>query len=344
MAEVVEKLNPTIHDVMAVMSPDGQLKENAIVNLLAETNEILEDSVVVEANNGDSNKEVISTSLPGEALRYYNDVIKPEPGSFAAMTDFSAMFYRPVVIDKALYELNGMRNRFLLAQSRPQIEAINQAMARSMIYGGTADGKDRMLGLAERYNTLTRKTDGILPETAEYVLDAGGTSANLTSIWFVVWSYDNGVYTFYPKGTKAGLQQGAVVEDDTMAVGGGYMPGIKTSFSWASGLVVKDLRQVVRICNIDINTIESGKLISLMIEASERLHNTSTGRPVIYMNRKVRTKLRQDIVANRQLGAMFDYSSAKPRLEGIEGRKIMSFDEMPIRRVDQIHMNEARVI
>lgn len=84
MAEVVEKLNPTIHDVMAVMSPDGQLKENAIVNLLAETNEILEDSVVVEANNGDSNKEVISTSLPGEALRYYNDVIKPEPGSFAA--------------------------------------------------------------------------------------------------------------------------------------------------------------------------------------------------------------------------------------------------------------------
>jgi hypothetical protein len=151
MAEVVEKLNPTIHDVMAVLSPDGQLKENAIVNLLAETNEILEDSVVVEANNGDSNKEVISTSLPGEALRYYNDVIKPEPGSFAAMTDFSAMFYRPVVIDKALYELNGMRNRFLLAQSRPQIEAINQAMARSMIYGGTADGKDRMLGLAERY-------------------------------------------------------------------------------------------------------------------------------------------------------------------------------------------------
>ena len=31
MAEVVEKLNPTIHDVMAVLSPDGQLKENAIV-------------------------------------------------------------------------------------------------------------------------------------------------------------------------------------------------------------------------------------------------------------------------------------------------------------------------
>ncbi|WP_443684650.1 major capsid protein, partial [Phascolarctobacterium faecium] len=281
---------------------------------------------------------------PGEALRYYNDVIKPEPGSFAAMTDFSATFYRPVVIDKALYELNGMRNRFLLAQSRPQIEAINQAMARSIIYGGTADDKDRMLGLAERYSTLTRKTDGILPETSEYVLDAGGTSANLTSIWFVVWSYDNGVYTFYPKGSKAGLQQGAVVEDDTMAVGAGYMPGIKTSFSWASGLVVKDLRQVVRICNIDINTIESGKLINLMIEASERLHNTSTGRPAIYMNRKVRTKLRQDIVSNRQLGAMFDYSTAKPRLEGIEGRKLMTFDEMPIRRVDQIHMNEARVI
>lgn len=106
----------------------------------------------------------------------------------------------------------------------------------------------------------------------------------------------------------------------------------------------EDLRQVVRICNIDINTIESGKLINLMIEASERLHNTSTGRPAIYMNRKVRTKLRQDIVSNRQLGAMFDYSAAKPRLEGIEGRKLMTFDEMPIRRVDQIHMNEARVI
>ncbi len=343
---VIANVNPTIYDALALMDPKLNVNANSIAMLLGETNEILEDAVFKEANNGDNNKEVINIKLPTTAVRYYNEAVRPDAGRFASVTDQCAQFYRVFVVDKAIYDLANNKPEFMLAQAKVHIESMNQAMARAMLYGGSSDGKGSILGFMQRYSTLKRvNEDGTLPETADYTIDAGGTSNNLTSILFVVWDYGNGCYGFYPQGSTAGLKQGAIIESDAMVIPeqGGYMPAVKTSFEWKAGLCVKNVKQAVRICNIDLTAINEDDLISMMIDASERLDNPSVGRACVYMNRKTRTVLRQKIVTGGKLAKMFWYTTSKPRLEGVEGRPIMMFDEMPIRRVDAISLNEARV-
>ena len=96
---------------------------------------------------------------------------------------------------------------------------------------------------------------------------------------------------------------------------------------------MRDWRYVVRIANIP-KTLSNTKLVDLMIEASEMLPNKALGLPAFYMNRQLRTALRKEIANKGNVHLSLDEAA---------GKKVISFDEIPVRRCDALGFIEGVV-
>jgi hypothetical protein len=75
-------------------------------------------------------------------------------------------------------------------------------------------------------------------------------------------------------------------------------------------------------------------LQDLFIQAAERVQNLN-GRAAFYAPRAITAMFRRQLV-NKKNGFL--------SWEEIGGRKVLAFDGVPIRRVDALNVNEARVI
>lgn len=312
---------------------DPNSKQAKIVELLTQTNEILEDMVFVEGNLPTGHRTTVRTGLPKATWRLLNYGVQPSKSTTAQVTDATGMLETYSEVDKELADLNGNTNEFLLSESNAFLEAMNQDMAETLIYGDTSVHPQRFTGFAARFNDLSAKN-------AENIIDAGGTGSNLTSIWLVVWG-ENTVHGIYPKGSKVGLHQEYKGQETLTDDEGGKYEGYRTHFQWKNGLTVRDWRYVVRIANIDLSKLRKNTdaddaldLIDLLTQAVELPPNLSLGKPVIYCNKKIRTWMRRQIKNSKNVNIT---------MEQVGGKKVVSFDEIPVRRVDAILTTEDQV-
>lgn len=324
---VVGTLNPTLADVAKRLDPNG--KVDAIVELLAETNEILEDMTFIEGNLPTGHRTTIRTGLPAAAWRMLNYGVQPSKSTTKQVDDTCGMLEAYAEVDKNLADLNGNTAAFRLSEDRAFLEAMNQTMAETLFYGDTSKNPERFLGLAPRFSTLNKTKAA----SAENVINGGAaTGSDNASIYLVGWG-QNSIYGIYPKGSKAGFQHNDLGEVTLTDGNGGRYQGYRTHYKWDIGLCVRDWRYVVRIANIP-KTIGSTNLIDLMVEASELLPNLNGVRPVFYMNRTMRTNLRKQL-ANK--------SNVHLSLGEAAGKKVISFDEIPVRRCDALDFIEGVV-
>jgi hypothetical protein len=102
--------------------------------------------------------------------------------------------------------------------------------------------------------------------------------------------------------------------------------------------VVRDWRYFVRIANIDISdlgTIANTKnLINWMVQSTERIPSFGKGRAAFYMNRTLREKLRLGIL---------ERVSSNLSWETVSGKRVMTFDDIPVRRTDALVNTESVV-
>ena len=324
---VVGTLNPTLTDVAKRLDPNG--KVDAIVELLAETNEVLTDMTFVEGNLPTGHRTTIRTGLPAAAWRMLNYGVQPSKSTTKQVDDTCGMLEAYAEVDKNLADLNGNTAAFRLSEDRAFLEAMNQKMADTLFYGDTSKNPERFLGLAPRFSTLNKTKAA----SAENVINGGAaTGSDNASIYLVGWG-QNSIYGIYPKGSKAGFQHNDLGEVTLTDGNGGRYQGYRTHYKWDIGLCVRDWRYVVRIANIP-KTIGSTNLIDLMVEASELLPNLNGVRPVFYMNRTMRTNLRKQL-ANK--------SNVHLSLGEAAGKKVISFDEIPVRRCDALDFIEGVV-
>ena len=324
---VVGTLNPTLADVAKRLDPNG--KVDAIVELLAETNEILEDMTFIEGNLPTGHRTTIRTGLPAAAWRMLNYGVQPSKSTTKQVDDTCGMLEAYAEVDKNLADLNGNTAAFRLSEDRAFLEAMNQGMAETLFFGDTSKNPERFLGLAPRFSTLNKTKAA----SAENVINGGAaTGSDNASIYLVGWG-QNSIYGIYPKGSKAGFQHNDLGEVTLTDGNGGRYQGYRTHYKWDIGLCVRDWRYVVRIANIP-KTIGSTNLIDLMVEASELLPNLNGVRPVFYMNRTMRTNLRKQL-ANK--------SNVHLSLGEAAGKKVISFDEIPVRRCDALDFIEGVV-
>ncbi len=325
---VIGETVATLGDIAKRLDANGKIDK--IVEMLGQTNEILDDMMFKEGNLPTGHKTTIRTGLPSAAWRLLNYGVPQSKSKTQQITDTCGMLEAYAEVDKDLADLNGNTGEFRLSEDRAFLEAMNQEMARTLFYGDTSKNPERFLGLAPRFSGL----DKTKAPTAVNVIDAGGTGSNLTSIWLVCWG-DQTVFGIYPKGSKAGFQhnnKGQVTLEDK---DGGKYEGYRTHYKWDIGLVVRDWRYVVRIANVDLATITDEKLIEVLIEASELLPDQRLGRAVFYMNRRTRTKLRN---------AKLNKKNVELTPDNVAGKKVLSFDEIPVKRCDAIELVEKQVV
>jgi hypothetical protein len=323
--------NPTLLDVAKRLDPDGKIA--AIVEILNATNPVLDDLTFVEGNLPTGHRTTIRTGLPTPTWRKLYGGVQPTKSTTVQVTDSCGMLEAYAEVDKALADLNGNTAAFRLSEDAAHIEAMGQEMASTLFYGNEGTEPEAFTGLAPRYNSKSAKN-------ADNIIDAGGTGSDNTSIWLCVWGPQTG-FGIYPKGSTAGLQmtdKGQVTVENVDG-NGGRMEAYRTHYRWDAGLTIRDWRYFVRIANIDVSDLDTvsntKKIIEWMIQASERIPELGKGRAVFYMNRRLREKLRLGIL---------EKISSNLSWETIAGERVMTFDDIPVRRCDALINAEARVV
>lgn len=328
---VLDVKNPTLLDVSRRLDPNGNV--DTIVEILSQTNEILQDMTWKEGNLPTGHKTTVRTGLPTPTWRKLYGGVQPTKSTTVQVTDTCGMLEAYAEVDKALADLNGNTAAFRLSEDTAHIEGMSQQMATTLFYGDEALTPERFTGLAPRFNSLSAAN-------AENIVNAGGSGSDNTSIWLCVWGDQTG-HGIYPKGSKAGLQmtdKGQVTIENVDG-NNGRMEGYRTHYRWDCGMSIRDWRYFVRIPNIDVSdldTIASTKnLINWMVMASERIPSFGKGRACWYVNRTIREKLRLGIL---------ERVSSNLSWETVEGKRVMTFDDIPVRRVDALLNTEARVV
>jgi hypothetical protein len=325
----------TLADWAKRIDPDGRVP--VVAELLSQSNEILEDAVFMEGNLPTGHRVVIRTGLPTVYWRAINQGIPTSKSTTAQVDEACGMLEAYSEVDKDLAELNGNTAQFRLSEDTAFLEAMNQAQAQTMFYGNPGVDPKQYLGLAARYGTISGAGN------AQNIIDGGGTASNNTSIYLVLWG-ENTVFCPFPKGSKAGLMHEDLGLNTVWDSTGARYQAYRTHYQWKNGLVVKDWRYVVRICNINTSNLvantSAADLIALMSRALDRIPNFSMGRPVFYMNRTVYSMLRLQALAKSN----YALSVEKGLSQFGTPMSWLSFNGVPLRRVDQLLNTEARVV
>ena len=331
--------NLTLADWAKRTDPDGRIP--IIAELLSQSNEVLEDCVFKEGNLPTGERVVIRTGLPGVYWRALNQGIPSTKSTTAQVDEAAGILEARSEVDKDLAMLNGNTAQFRLSEDSAFLEAMNQTQATTLFYGNPGTDSKQYLGMAPRYSSLSAAN-------AQNILSAGGSGSDNTSVFLVVWG-DNTVYCHFPKGSKAGLIHEDLGEQTVYNSDGTRLQAYATRYQWKNGLVVKDWRYVVRICNIDVSDLigQTGtqastaatNIVKLMARSLYRIPNMAMGRAAFYMNRTVHSGL--------SIAALDKSQYVLKINEGLSQfgtpYSWLSFLGVPLRRVDAIINAEAVV-
>lgn len=310
-----------------------------VIELLAQTNSILEDYWAVECNMGAIHRHSVRTGLPSVAWgRLYQGT--PQSKSTTQQVDDTTGFLEALsTIDTRLLDLSpGKEGAIRLSESLAFYESLNQEMATGTFYHDTATTPERFKGLAARYNTVNTAAAPI----ASQVIDAGGTGSANTSVWFVTWG-DNYTHGLYPAGTKAGVDRKDMGVQRVLDGSGNPYYVKEERYTWHLGIAVKDWRYNARIANIDVANLQAGsvQLYNFMRRAYYRLQSRRVmgGRQAIYCNRDVLEALDR---LSTNSGSTDNFTRLK--WGEVEGKDVLTYRGIPIRETDAILNTEARVV
>lgn len=316
----------------------------AIVEVLDEENEWLQDAVWLEANQPMSHITTQRTSKPSGTWRAINQGVLPTASSTKQITEGIGILEAYSRVDKLLAELSGNVDQFRSGEDKAFIAGLGQELSKVMFneaisgaavttYGDTQVDPARFNGLPARLNDA-----GLFN-----VYDTGkaGASTADTSIYIVQWGPTK-VHMCYPKGSPTlGVVHenlGEQTVDLTTTAGTpSLMQALVSHFKLRAGLVVRDDRCISRIPSV--NSV-SGETYSFacstatvhhkLIEALNALPYQGMGAK-IYCNNTIKTQM--DIFAVDKTNVLYT-------INDWGGKQITQFRGVPVRRVDAIGNKE----
>ena len=303
-----------------------------VAEVLNETNDIVADAHVEQANDITSHVVSRRTALPTISW------VKVGNG-WSATTGLVQQARETIGMMKARYQcpddvmrLQPNKEKFRMQQERAYIESMAQEFSNTLIYGGITHTSGTLAPVPEEFDGLAARYASVSSDDPTYVISNGDSSAtDDTSIWLVQWGPGK-VYLVYPRNSS---QVGIKKEDKGLVYTTGdnseYLWAHVTEFSWDVGLCIEDGRAVKRIANIsstsgDTYTLDEDKVIEA------RNNFKTSGMVYMYCNEKVFTQLQ--ILAKDKTNVYWSENNpfGKPQLY---------FLDMPVRRCDAIANNEA---
>ena len=316
----------TLVDLAKQKGPDGNLL--TIAEILEESNPILEDMPMIEANGASYHKITRRLSLPAGTHRRLNQGVPNSVSSTLEVTEGLAMLEGYAEVDKALVDIAPNPAEFRMNEARAHIEGMSQTMAGVLFYGNAGTDPEQIDGLATRMGVLD--SDGL-------VIGAGATTGDMTSVYAVQWGLGQ-VTGIYPKGAAASV---GVTHTDkgqvTLQDANGYnYEGYRDHFQVRYGLAVHDTRCLARYANIQTSgesyVFSEDELIRLL----NRMKNGGRG-ATIYVNRTIKTQM--EIALNKKSNVHF----VSGRGNGLSGDEILYFRGHPVKMVDAILDTESVV-
>lgn len=331
MTTIGTKMN--LVDLVTRLDPD--LKVAPIAEILAETNEILDDMIWQEGNLLTGHRYTRRVGLPSATWRKLNQGVIPGKSATEQEDASCAMLEAYSECDKELADLNGNTSAFRASEASGNIESISQEFADKLFYGNLSSAPEQFKGLANYFNAASTVKSNI----GYNVIKAGGVGDDNTSLWLIGWS-PRSIFGIYPKGSVAGLKfedKGQVTLGDATY---GYYEGYRSHFQWKCGIAIPDWRYVVRIANIDVSALStfgsgsdtSANLLDLMVQAYHKIPHIKACKPVWYCNGTVATWL--DIMAMNK-------SNVRLGIKEFDGMDITSFRQIPVKKCDAILDSES---
>lgn len=307
-----------------------------IIEMLMETNTVLEDAIAQECNQGLGHLTTIRTGLPSVAWGRLYQGIPQSKSATVQVTDTTGFVEGLSTIDKRLLDISKNPKQTRLQEATAFLEKLNQEVATKIFYGNTATDPEEFMGFAPRFNDLGAPNGG-------QIVDAEGTGSDNTSIWFIAWG-DSQSHLLYPEGTQAGITREDKGEQRVLDSNSNAYYVMEELFRWHIGLTVRDWRYVVRIANIDTSLLAAGSvdIYKYMRKAFWRLrsHRISGGKLAIYCNSDVLEALDADTTPTTSTSASF----VRLKPTEVDGKEVMAYRGIPVRQVDALVNTEARVI
>tara|TARA_R110000851_G_scaffold287513_1_gene441504 strand:- start:11743 stop:12735 length:993 start_codon:yes stop_codon:yes gene_type:complete len=320
----------TLLDMAKRTDPQGKIA--TVVEMLSQTNEILDDIGFKNGNLEVGHRTTIRTGLPKPTWRRFNEGVQPTKSKTAQVTFATGNMEMYTMVDKDLAELNGDVRAVMLSEDMATMEAMGQELATTIFYGSEGSNAASFNGLASYYDDMNE-------ESGKNIVDAGGTGADNASIFLVGWA-PNTIYGIVPKNSEAGMRSNYMGEVTHQEADGGKRQVYQGHHKLEAGLAVEDWRYGVRIANIDRSDLIAGNanaadLPSLIHTATIRMQSMMGVTPVLYMDRTVQEYLEKQ-VATQLSGSTLSY-------EDVGGRRTPMFKGIPIRRVDTLAVDEAQI-
>lgn len=304
-----------------------------IIEMMTETNELLQDANALQCNDGSNHITTIRTGLPSAVFRNLYGYVPSSKSTTEQVKDVTGMLETYSIVDVDLVDKSENPKLFRLSESSAFIEAMNQKLQETVFYGNIKDNAAAFDGLAVRYGK--KSTDA--KKIGSNIIDAGGSGSDNTSIWMITWG-DLHTSLLYPQGSQAGVQHkddGVLTETSST---GGKRKVYQDHFKMDVGLSVRDWRSTCRIANISVGnlgTASAANLENLLNKAYYKVRRfAKTGKTCIYCNSTVlmyfEAQLKEKTNVNFTMKEYLD-------------ENILHYKNIPIRECEQITCTEATV-
>ncbi len=257
-----------------------------IIEMMSETNEILQDANALQCNDGTNHITTIRTGLPSAVFRNLYGYVPTSKSTTEQVKDVTGMLETYSIVDVDLVDKCENPKLFRLSESSAFIEAMNQKLQETIFYGSIKENAAAFDGLSVRYSKLSSDTKKI----GSNIIDAGGKSTDNTSVWLVTWG-DLHTSLLYPQGSQAGVQHkddGIMTETNNS---GGKRKVYQDHFKMDVGLSIRDWRSTCRIANISVGNLATDNAVDieeLLNKAYYKIRRfAKTGKTCIYCNSTV---------------------------------------------------------
>jgi hypothetical protein len=326
----------TLADLAKMMAPNGS-PDTAVIELLSKRCDMMKDMLWLEGNLPTGHRTTLRTALPTVSYRQFNYGVAASKSARMQIEEQCAMLEAYSQVDTRLMKLYGNAgDAYRQSEDMGFIEAMTQQVQTDMFTGNKDTSPDKFDGFATRYSDVNYGESSSTAKDGS-VVEGGGSGSDNASIWLVCWGQDS-VHGIYPKGTSAGLKHNDLGQNTAVDSGGLMYEVLRSHFTWDVGLCVRDWRYVIRIANLDVSNMLTASsapdLHKLAARAVDRIPNTGGVRPVWYMNRLVKSMLREQ----RQTGALYTLTR-----EQVQSEPVDTLYGYPVRIVDALGIAETQL-
>jgi len=323
----------TLLDYAKRESPGGGIDE--IIEVLAASNPIIADANVMEGNLPTGHRSTQRTTQPTGTWRLLNYGVAPEKSTTKQVDDQCGILEAYSKLDVDVASLNGNEAAFRASEDNAFIAGLNSTVATALFYGNQKLNPEQMHGLSPRYGALTSG------EYDDQIINGGGSGSDNTSVWIITWGPQT-CSLIYPKGSTAGLVSEDMGKQLVTDSSGLMYTAYVTKFQWKLGLMLRDYRYVIRICNIDNSALTAdaasgADLLDKIIDAYYARPTVDLGnmaKTFIYCNKTIAKFLHKQAQNKSNVNLSIDDPVGKP---------VVRFLDAPIRVCDNITIAEATV-